>query len=143
MQHRFIRRLALEIMTETVEVARREGVALEKVSGTIDLEWIALTPEEREAVGSSGLFAKHGLLLAVGFRYRRMRSSMLQAIERGRAPAVDFLNGEVVALGERHGVPTPVNRAVRDEVWRLARGEATFGLQLVRKVFEETGPHGA
>ena len=143
MQHRFIRRLALEIMTETVEVARREGVALEKVSGTIDLEWIALTPEEREAVGSSGLFAKHGLLLAVGFRYRRMRSSMLQAIERGRAPAVDFLNGEVVALGERHGVPTPVNRAVLDEVWRLARGESTAGLQLVRKVFDATGPHGA
>lgn len=143
MQHRFVRRLALEIMTETVEVARKEGVTLEKVSGTIDLEWIALTPEEREAAGSSGLFAKHGLLLAVGFRYRRMRSSMLQAIERGRAPAVDFLNGEVVALGERHGVPTPVNRAVRDEVWRLARGEATSSLQLVRKVFDETGPHGA
>ncbi len=144
MQHRFIRRLALEIMTETVEVARKEGVALEKVSGTIDLDWIALTAEERAASGSTGLVAKHGLLLAVGFRYRRMRSSMLQAIERGRTPAVEFLNGEVIELARRHGgVHTPVNQAVRDAVWQLARGEVTAGLPLVRRVFDETGPHGA
>ncbi len=143
MQHRFVRRLALEIMTETVEVARKENVSLEKVSGTLDLDWIALTEEEKAAAGSPGLLAKHGLLLAVGLRYRRMRSSMLQAIERGRPPAVDFLNGEVVALGERHGLPCRVNRAIRDAVWRLSRGEETYGLPLLRKVFDETAPHGA
>lgn len=142
LQHRFVRRLALEIMTETVEVARKENVTLEKVSGTVDLDWIALTEEEKDAVGSPGLLAKHGLLLAVGFRFRRMRSSMLQAIERGRTPAVDFLNGEVIALGEKHGLPTKVNRAVSDAVWRLARKEAQSGLALVREVFDATGPHG-
>ena len=36
---------------------------------------------------------------AVGLRYRRMRSSMLAAIERKRTPAIDFLNGEVVIRG--------------------------------------------
>ncbi len=142
LQHRFVRRLALEIMTETVEVARKERVSLEKVSGTIDLDWVALTEAEKDAVGSPGLLAKHGLLLAVGFRFRRMRSSMLQAIERGRAPAVDFLNGEVVALGEKHGVPTKVNNVVRDTVWKVARREATSGMALLREVFEATGPHG-
>jgi 2-dehydropantoate 2-reductase len=96
LQHRFVRRLGLEIMTEVVEVARAESVRLEKVSGTLDLSWIALTEEEKAATGSPGLVAKHGLLLAVGFRFRRMRSSMLSAIERGRVPAVDFLNGEIV-----------------------------------------------
>jgi 2-dehydropantoate 2-reductase len=96
MQHRFARRLALETMTEVVQVARREKVKLEKVSGTIDLDWIALTDEEKVAAGSPSLVAKHTLLLAVGFRYRRMRSSMLSAIERGRTPAIDLLNGEVV-----------------------------------------------
>jgi len=53
------------------------------------------------------LVAKHALLMAVGFRYRRMRSSMLGAIERGRVPAVDFLNGEVVERGKKHGIATP------------------------------------
>src|SRR5262249_32184665 len=86
-------RLVLEVLTEVVAVARAEGVALEKVAGTIDLDWIALTDAERAMkLGSPGLTAKHALLIAVGLRYRRMRSSMLAAIERGRTPAVDFLN---------------------------------------------------
>ncbi|MGZ3423406.1 MAG: ketopantoate reductase family protein [Polyangiales bacterium] len=87
MIHRPVRRLALEIMTEVVAVARAERVRLEKVSGTIDLDWIALTPAERKVRGSAGLVAKHSMLLAVGARYRRMRSSMLAAIERGRTPS--------------------------------------------------------
>ena len=136
--HRFVRRLALETMTEAVEVARREGVRLEKVAGTLDLEWIALGDEERRASGSPSLLAKHALLIAVGLRYRRLRSSMLAAIERGRTPAVDSLNGEVVARAERHGLPVPVNALLQRTVWRVARGEAQPGLALLEQVRDET-----
>jgi 2-dehydropantoate 2-reductase len=134
MQHRFVRRIGLELMTETVHVARRQGVKLEKVSGTIDLEWIALTEDERRASGSPSLLAKHALLYAVGLRFRRMRSSMLAAIERGRPPAVDFLNGEVVDRGKRHGVRTPVNARARSLVWDVAAGKRRPGLDLVRAI---------
>jgi len=117
------RRLALEIMTEAVAVARAEGVTLEKVAGTLDLEWVALSEADKAASGSLSLTAKHMLLLAVGLRYRRMRSSMLAAIERKRAPAIDFLNGEIVARGARHGLATPVNARIVQTVWAIARGE--------------------
>ncbi len=143
MQHRIVRRLALEIMTEVVQVARKEGVRLEKVSGTLDLSWIALTEEEMRVAGSPSLVAKHGLLLAVGFRFRRMKSSMLSAIERGRTPAVDFLNGEVVDHAREHGMRVPVNHHVRDTVWAIANGKKKPGMDLVREVYEATGPHGA
>jgi 2-dehydropantoate 2-reductase len=116
------RRLALDAMTECVDVARAEGVRLEKVAGTLDLEWIALTEADRTARGSAALTAKHALLLAVGLRYRRMRSSMLAAIERGRTPAIDFLNGEIVARGKQRGVPTPVNARIVEYVWEIAKG---------------------
>jgi 2-dehydropantoate 2-reductase len=138
MRHRFVRRLALELMTETVLVARSLGVRLEKVSGTLDLEWIALTDSERWVAGSPGLVAKHALLLAVGARYRRLRSSMLAAIERGRAPAVDFLNGEVVTRGSARGISTPINAAIRDEVLAIARGERRSSFDLLRRFFERT-----
>jgi len=141
MRHRFVRRLALEVMTEVVEVARRDRVRLEKVSGTIDLDWIALTDEEKTAAGSAGLVAKHSLLLAVGFRYRRMRSSMLSAIERGRTPAVDFLNGEITQRAKAHGIAVPVNAAVQDYVWQLSRGERRAGLDTLRALFDATAPH--
>ena len=138
MRHRHVRRLALEIMTETVAVARALDIRLEKVAGTLDLDWIALTDSERVSAGSPGLFAKHALLLAVGARYRRLRSSMLTAIERGRPPAVDFLNGEVVSRGAVLGIPTPVNSAIRAQVFEIARGKARPGLDLTRAFFERT-----
>src|SRR5262249_28230170 len=52
-RHRFVRRLALEIVTEVVTVARARGVRLEKISGTIDLDWVTLTAAERTAPGSA------------------------------------------------------------------------------------------
>jgi 2-dehydropantoate 2-reductase len=139
LKRRFVRRLALEIMTETVEVAKSEGVRLEKVSGTLDLEWIALTESEKATkLGSPALFAKHALLLAVGTRYRRLRSSMLNAIERGREPAVDFLNGEVVNRGAAKGIATHVNTAIRDEVWRIARGKVKPSMALLEELYRRT-----
>jgi 2-dehydropantoate 2-reductase len=143
MQHRHVRRLGLEIMTEVVEVSRKEGVRLEKVSGTLDLSWIALDEQEKVAAGSPSLVAKHGLLLAVGFRFRRMKSSMLSAIERGRTPAVDFLNGEVVDRAALHGLKVPVNRLVRDTVWDIAKGKKKPSMALLREVYDATAPHGA
>lgn len=136
--HRFVRRLTLEIMTEVVAVARAEGVKLQKVSGTLDLDWIALTEADRRSAGSPSLLSKHTLLLAVGARYRRLRSSMLSAIERGRTPAVDFLNGEIVSRGETHGIPVPINRRVTETIHAIARGELRSSLGLLRRLHDET-----
>jgi 2-dehydropantoate 2-reductase len=136
--HRFVRRLALEVMTEVVEVARAEGVTLEKVAGTLDLEKLALTPQDRAANGSASLVKKHAILLAVGARYRRLRSSMLSAIERGRRPAVDYLNGEVVSRGDRHGILTPVNATLQRTIHRIADGELRPGLELLRRIYDDT-----
>jgi 2-dehydropantoate 2-reductase len=128
------RRLALEAMTEVVEVARAEGVKLEKVSGTLDLDWIALSDADRTSRGSASLTAKHALILAVGLRYRRMRSSMLAAIERGRTPAIDFLNGEVVTRGARHGIATPANQKIVDTVWAISKGELKSSRETLDKL---------
>jgi 2-dehydropantoate 2-reductase len=136
---RFVRRLALEILTEVVEVAGREDVRLEKVAGTVDLDWLSLAAEERHRPSMS-LATKHALLLAVGARYRRMRSSMLAALERGREPAVDFLNGEVVERAARYGIAVPVNARARELVWAVARGEKASSRQLVRELFDATRP---
>jgi 2-dehydropantoate 2-reductase len=128
------RRLALEIMTEAVAVATAEGVALEKVAGTLDLAWVALSEADRAATASVSLTTKHALLLAVGLRYRRLRSSMLAAIERKRVPAIDFLNGEIVARGARHGIATPHNARIVETVWAIANGSQRSSRELLDKV---------
>lgn len=130
LRHAFARRLALEIMTEVVHVARAEGVGLQRISGFVELERVALSEADRR--GSLALLAKHALLVAVGLRYRNLRSSMLAAIERGRPPAVDFLNGEIVARGARRGVPTPVNTAATELVHAIAAGRERSSLATLR-----------
>ena len=124
-------------MTEVVAVARRRDVPLEKVAGTIDLDWVALTPAD-VVNGSPSLIAKHALLLAVGAKFRRLRSSMLSAIERGREPAVDYLNGEVVSRALEDGIPVPLNARIQQMIHAIARRELRCGLPLLRQLFDET-----
>jgi 2-dehydropantoate 2-reductase len=132
------RRLALEIFAEVVAVARAEGVRLEKVAGTIDLEWLALGGAARGRTASPGLVARHAVLLAVGLRYRRLRSSMLAAIERGRPPAVDFLNGEVTSRARAHGLDAPVDQRIVELVHDLAAGRARPSFALLDRLYAET-----
>jgi 2-dehydropantoate 2-reductase len=40
------------------------------------------------------------------------KPSMLQDVQAGRPTEIDFLNGAIVTYGERHGVDTPLNRAL-------------------------------
>jgi 2-dehydropantoate 2-reductase len=138
MGRRFARRLGLEIVSEVVSVAKAEKVSLEKVAGTLDLEWLALDERERRVRASPSLAAKHALILAVAARFRRLRSSMLAALERGRPPAVDFLNGEVVARAAKHGLSAPVNEAARDLVWQIARNERQASLSTLRALYDAT-----
>ena len=133
----FVRRLGIEIVTETVRTAEASGVTLERVATAADIRRFALGTSSGRS-SRAGLLLRHAMLLAVGARYRRLRSSMLQAIERGRPPAVDFLNGEVVSRAKRYGVEVPVNRRAQELVWEIARGERKPGLHTLRALYEET-----
>lgn len=44
------------------------------------------------------------------------RSSMWDDLQRGQSTEVAHLQGEIVALGARHGVPTPINRRVQKAI---------------------------
>jgi 2-dehydropantoate 2-reductase len=45
------------------------------------------------------------------------KPSMLQDIEAGRPTEVDYINGAIVQMGEKHGVPTPINKTM----WALVK----------------------
>jgi 2-dehydropantoate 2-reductase len=138
MRYRFVRRLALEVMTEVVAVSRAEAVKLEPVAGTLNLDWLALPEADLIRRASPGLVARHGVLLAVGVKFRNMRSSMLSALERGRTPPVDYLNGEVVSRGVAHNIPTPINAALVAAVHELSETKRKPSLAGLRALYERT-----
>jgi len=63
------------------------------------------------------------LIRAIGFKYRRIKSSSLQSLERGRKTEIDYLNGYICARGRKHGVPTPINDAVVKMVKEIEGGQ--------------------
>lgn len=142
LRRRIVRELALAILEEGVRVAQAEGVKLEPIIA-MNLEYLAGTAGPPGRV-KNGL--RHALLFLVGRRYRRLRSSMLAAIERGRPPSVDFLNGEIVERARRAGIEVPFNQAAQAVVWSIAKGEMTSGpmalqrLQQLAKELQRNSP---
>jgi len=86
------------LMRETEAVGRAEGVALP--SNAV---------EERMALGRA---------IPPG-----SRASMAIDLERGNRLELPWLAGKVVALGRKHGIPTPVNRTVYAALKPYANGK--------------------
>ncbi len=86
------RAFLLDVMREVVAVGRALGVAL------------------------SEDYADQRLVFADGVS-PEMTSSMHHDLERGNRLELAWLSGAVFELGSRAGVPTPLNRAVRDILW--------------------------
>lgn len=96
------RLLMRALMDEVIAVGRAEGVDL----GDADLaRWDAVLAAQP----------------ADGW------TSMHQDAEAGRPTEVDAFAGHVVALGERHGIPTPYNRAALWALRGLAEGADDLG----------------
>jgi 2-dehydropantoate 2-reductase len=83
------RRFLSELMRETVAVGRALGVALPADFADQRLAFVDTLPHE-------------------------MTSSMHHDLKAGKRLEVSWLSGGVAQLGEKAGVPTPMNHAVRD-----------------------------
>jgi 2-dehydropantoate 2-reductase len=105
------RRIALQLAAEVVRVGRAEGHEIEPIWG-IDAQRLVDAAAGRGLDEVEAELAKGAGSLGAG------RPSLLQDVMRGRRTEVDDLNGLVVAIGKRHGVPTPFNEAVVREVHR-------------------------
>lgn len=86
-------------VAEAMAVARAEGVTLPMTD-----------PREAWTRAVEGL--------PFGFK-----TSMRQDIEKGEKTEIDFINGAVVRLGEKWGVPTPVNRTLVAAVRAIEFGQ--------------------
>ena len=89
-----LRRLVSGLVDESKAVAAAQGIELDA------------DPEE---------LIDHAAKPEVAYDHK---ASMLQDVEARRPTEIDYLNGGLVRVGEEHGVPTPLNRAV----WALVKG---------------------
>ena len=112
-----VRSIFLSIHREVIDTARALGISLEAVATKPQLFYFS-----RDANFLTKWF-KHILMGRVGFKYRNVKSSSLQSLERGRKTEIDFLNGYVVRKAKEAGVDVPVNEAVVRLVKEIEAGK--------------------
>jgi 2-dehydropantoate 2-reductase len=100
------RRIFIEISREAVAVADKLNLKVEVFGGRLDFG---------KFIQGNGVFSdlrRHLLLLVIGYKYRKLKSSSLQSLERGKLTEIDYLNGYIVRNGNKMGIPVPVNSFV-------------------------------
>jgi 2-dehydropantoate 2-reductase len=111
------REIFIRIIEEAVAVAQACGIRIEPYAGKLDYT---------RFIRGRGLAAdlrRHGFIRLMGFKYRRLKSSSLQSVRRGRKSEIDYLNGFIAEKGRRHAVPTPLNEALVRMVHEIEGGE--------------------
>ena len=114
---RKVRSIFIALMQETLSVANAMGIRLAPPPGKLDyynlLEGHSLLQQ----------FRRHLIVRIVGIKYRRIRPSSLQSLERGRPTEIDYLNGYICERAAEHAIPVPVNQAVVTMVKEIEAGK--------------------
>lgn len=112
------RNLFTAIMREAMAVADALGIRVEPGGGG-RLDYYRFLQDK----GLLGELRRHLMVRLVGLKYRRIRSSSLQSLERGRPSEIGFLNGYICRRGAEVGVPTPLNQAIVELVGQIEAGQ--------------------
>jgi len=110
---RKVRRIFIEIIREAVEVGNRMNIKIEVFGGRLDFKKFL----KGNSVFSD--FQRHIFLLVIGFKYRKLKSSSLQSLERGKPSEVDFLNGYIVRNASLIGISVPVNTVIVNMIHQI------------------------
>ena len=132
MQRRKARKLFIEIIREAIELAHVLQVKVEDYGNRLNYyKFISGKNSFYEA-------KRHITLRLMGLKYRRLKSSSLQSLERGKLTEIDYLNGYISSNGREYGVPTPVNEAIVNMIHEIEDGKRKITLSnLDDEVFEK------
>jgi 2-dehydropantoate 2-reductase len=111
-----VRNLFLKIMEEAMAVARAMDIEVEVFAGKLNYYTF---------LESTGFFAninRHLFLQMMGLKYRKLKSSSLQSLERGQPTEIEYLTGFITENGKRLAIPTPVNDQVVEMVREIEQG---------------------
>lgn len=128
------RSIFLRVFSEAVAVAKAAGIKLEKIADKIDPYKFALTKKELHSNISLSILMKHLILMIVGFKYRRLKSSSLQSLERGKPTEIDYLNGYIVKHAKEYNIPVPANLQLISLIKDIEQGKLKIELENLFKI---------
>lgn len=110
------RTIFLAIIGEAMNVAHAMNLKVPPFGGKLDYD--------RLMSGTSALdsLRRHLMIYIVGLKFRNLKSSSLQSLERGRLTEIDYFNGYIAHRGDALGVPCPVNHRLTEMVKEIENG---------------------
>lgn len=114
---RKVRKIFIEIIREAVIVAGKMNLKPEIFAGKLDFGKFI---KGEDALSD---LKRHLMIRIIGFKYRNLKSSSLQSLERGRPTEVDYLNGYIVRNADRFGIEVPVNKAVTEMIHEIEQNK--------------------
>jgi 2-dehydropantoate 2-reductase len=118
-----IRRIFIEIIREAVELADKMDINIEVFGGRLDFKKFVLG----NTIFSD--FRRHLMIRIIGFKYKKLKSSSLQSLERGKTTEVDYFNGYIVKNSLQYGVNVPVNSAVVNMIHEIELKKRGISIQ--------------
>ena len=108
------RRAAIRLIKETAAVMKGLRILEGIVPGTISVYRLAAMPA----------ILQHAIIYVLGRKYAKIRTSMLQDIDKGVKTEVDEIHGAIINAAKEAGVEVPLTKAIVERVHRLEAGKA-------------------
>ena len=117
------RSIFIAVIGEGERAGRAMGMQIPPFGGKLDYH---------KLMSGSGIlarFRRHLMIYIVGLKYKDLKSSSLQSLERGRLTEIDYFNGYIAKKGKELSVACPVNERLVAMVKEIESGK--------RKISEE------
>ncbi len=124
-----VRSIFAEIMREGVAVADAMGIRPEGLSDRFDYKKFL------ESADLSESFKRQIVIYMIKHKYKRLTSSSLQSLKRGRPTEVEYLNGYIADNAKRYNIPTPVNDMIVRMVKEIECGKRKVALDNLESPF--------
>ncbi len=124
---RYIRDIFIEIIREAIAVADAMEITVKPFAGKLDYYQFL-------GSGMMASFRRHLTILLIGFRYRKLKSSSLQSLERGKKTEIDYFNGYICSKGKEYGVKTPVNRKLTRMIQEIENGMRSVSVNSLKEI---------
>lgn len=118
------RKLFLAIAREGMYVAKAMHLKVPKYGKM--LEYRALMLMDNAVYNS---MCRYIVWLVSKLKYKDVKPSTLQSLERGEKTEIDIFNGYFVKTGAQYGVETPVNKKLTEMIHEIENGERKISLE--------------
>lgn len=130
------RRLFIEIVREALDVADEMKIRIEPYANKINYYKFL---EE----GTFKNLERYLIIRIIGLKYRRLKSSSLQSLERGKKTEIDWFNGYILRKAMEHQVSVPLNEKLVELVKEIEEGTRSPGLHNFNDPFFDKFKNGA